>query len=85
MINYTTKSLNLEGGFTTLVRVFFTGTVCGIKIGFGSKAGLHSLKAGCHCFQLVSVVLLVEQLPSEIPDFDGILDCLNWFHYIGPV
>ena len=48
MINYITKSLNLEGGFTTLVRVFFTGTVCGVKIGFGSwLAELASvLKAG---------------------------------------
>ena len=38
MINYITKSLNLEGGFTTLVRVFFTGTVCGVKIGYITKS-----------------------------------------------
>ena len=40
-------------------------------------ACMQSLKAGCHCFQLVWVVQLVVQLASEIPDFKGMLDCLN--------
>ena len=39
------------------------------------QAGMQSLKAGCHCFQLVWVVQLVVQLASEIPDFKGMLDC----------
>ena len=39
------------------------------------QACMQSLKAGCHCFQLVWVVQLVVQLASEIPDFKGMLDC----------
>ena len=34
--NYSTKSLNPEGSVTAFFRVFFTGTVCGVKLYFGS-------------------------------------------------
>ena len=79
---------NIVVSFTTLVRVFFTGTDLGVDICFGS--GLDNLKlcfkgwlsffikTGSHCLQLAWVVQPVSQLPSEIPDFYGAFWCLNW-------